>query len=301
MTNDLHALQKINWKRSEPGEASGLLRYLVEGETNYHESLKYFVGRNFRNIFEYFSPKNFAIVVETKRCAKHYDNIGHYFDDPHLKAAFTFQNMYLGVSPFDALATYSLLQYTELCDGVWFPMGGLYRVIESLVGIAETNGVHFVYNAPVRRINVEGRRATSVTLEDGSTLAADVVVANADLPYAYDALLPDRAEADRLARLKYIVRPSCFTGAWIRSTIEQPAITTSLCRAVIVQVSSASSTITRCPISRVSTFTPPRAHRSGCRTRAGQDTLFVLVPTGHLDAATQQAWDVLAFLTQSMW
>lgn len=47
--------------------------------------------------------------------------------------------MYLGLSPYDAPATYSLLQYTELADGVWFPMGGLYRVIESLPGIALLN------------------------------------------------------------------------------------------------------------------------------------------------------------------
>jgi len=71
---------------------------------------------------------------------KHYDNIGNYFKHPHLKAAFTFQDMYLGLSPFDAPSTYSLLQYMELVDGVWYPFGGMYRIIESLVSIAEMYG-----------------------------------------------------------------------------------------------------------------------------------------------------------------
>ncbi|NIU57167.1 MAG: hypothetical protein GWN67_12510 [Phycisphaerae bacterium] len=45
-----------------------------------------------------------------------------------MKIAFTFQDMYVGLSPYGAPAIYSLLQYTELADGVWFPMGGMYRL-----------------------------------------------------------------------------------------------------------------------------------------------------------------------------
>jgi phytoene dehydrogenase-like protein len=99
--------------------------------------------------------------------------------------------MYLGLSPFEALATYSLLQYTELARGVWFPMGGLYRVIESFVEIAEANGVQFRYKAPVREIEIVDGRAQGVVLENGERVRADLVVANADLPYVYRALLPD--------------------------------------------------------------------------------------------------------------
>ena len=60
--------------------------------------------------------------------------------------------MYLGLSPYDAPATYSLLQYTELAEGVWYPMGGMYAGIQALVKIAEKLGVKFIYNAPVKRI-----------------------------------------------------------------------------------------------------------------------------------------------------
>ena len=109
---------------------------------------------------DYFSLGNLPLIFQLKALKKHYDNIGNYFTHPHLKAAFTFQNMYLGLSPYDAPATYSLLQYTELADGVWFPMGGMYRVIESLTSIAESLGVKFIYNAPAKQIEVaEGRAA----------------------------------------------------------------------------------------------------------------------------------------------
>jgi len=159
--------------------------------------------RNFYHALDYFSLQNLPLLFKLKALVKHYDNIGHYFQDPHLKAAFTFQNMYLGLSPFDAPATYSLLLYTELADGVWFPLGGMYRVIASLVSIAEAHGVHFMYNTPVKRIEVDGNHATGVVLQDGSFLSADVIVANADLPYVYSHLLPAKAEANHLEGLKY--------------------------------------------------------------------------------------------------
>ena len=50
-----------------------------------------------------------------------------YFDDPRLKAAFTFQDVYMGLSPFEAPATFSMMPYTELAHGVWYPKGGMYR------------------------------------------------------------------------------------------------------------------------------------------------------------------------------
>ena len=77
------------------------------------------------------------------------------------------------------------MQYTELADGLWYPMGGMYRVTEALTGIAEKLGVHFMYNAPVEQILVEGARATGVRLADGRVLSAGTVVANADLGYVY--------------------------------------------------------------------------------------------------------------------
>jgi phytoene desaturase len=285
LTNNLTAMQP-QLEAIEPGSFSGLLRYLVEGETNYHESLKHFVGRNFYNLFDYFSPKNLPLLFKLKALRKHYDNIGHYFDDPHLKAAFTFQNMYLGVSPFDALATYSLLQYTELCDGVWFPTGGLYRVIESLVAIAEQQGVRFVYNTPVRQINVDSRRATGVTLHDGSQVEADVIIANADLPYAYQQLLPDRTEADRLERLKYTCSAIMFYWGVDR---------------VVEQIGHHNVFLSgdyRGSFDRIfndhmlpdepSFYVHAPARTDPAAAPAGQDTLFVLVPTGHIDDASAQ-------------
>ncbi len=187
----------------EPGSFESFLRFMAEGYRHYNLSLQKFVGRNFTSLLQYFSPANIPLLFKLKALIKHSDNTAHYFKDPRLQAAFSFQNMYLGLSPYDAPATFSLLQYTELADGVWFPMGGMYKVIESLASIAEGLGVRFRYNAPVKQINVEGKQATGITLKDGSRIPADLVIANADLPYVYDQLLPDDGSAAKLRGKKY--------------------------------------------------------------------------------------------------
>jgi phytoene desaturase len=186
-----------------PGSFESFLGFMAEGYRNYRLSLKHFVGRNFTSAFEYFSPQNLPLLFKLKALVKHADRTARFFKDARLQAAFSFQNMYLGLSPYEAPATYSLLQYTELGNGVWFPMGGMYQVIESLASIDEGLGVRFRYNAAVERIEVTGERATGVILADGKRLPADIVIANADLPYVYQKLLPEDKYARRLQNKKY--------------------------------------------------------------------------------------------------
>lgn len=58
----------------------------------------------------------------------HIHRLGSYFRDPRLRAMFSFQTLYVGLTPYDAPAAFSLLAATELVDGVWYPMGGFQKV-----------------------------------------------------------------------------------------------------------------------------------------------------------------------------
>jgi phytoene desaturase len=287
LSGDMNLMQP-QLEAIEPGSFGGLMRYLAEGHQNYHLSLERFVGRNFYSLPEYFSPRNLPLLFKLKALQKHYDNIGNYFQDEHLKAAFTFQNMYLGLSPYDAPATYSLLQYTELAGGVWFPRGGLYRVIESLVSIAEGHGVRFRYGAPVRRIDVQGSRATGVTLEDGLHLSADVVVANADLPYVYNHLLPDRAEAKRLDRMQYTCSAMTFYWGVDRECPQLGAHNVFLAgdyRASFDRIFK-----DRTLPDEPSFYVHAPSRIDPAAAPPGEDSLMVLVPVGHMDDESSRDW-----------
>jgi phytoene desaturase len=290
LTSNLNAMQE-QLEAIEPGSFGGMLRYLVEGHESYHLCLQRFVGRNFYNLPQYFSLQNLPLLFKLKALVKHYDNIGHYFQDPHLKAAFTFQNMYLGLSPFDAPATYSLVQYTELADGVWFPVGGIYRVIENLASIAEAQGVRFVYNTPVKQIEVDGNHATGVVLQDGSLMSADVIIANADLPYVYSHLLPDKAEADHLERLKYTCSAIMFY--WGVDKVYPQLGTHNVFLADDYRTSFDRIFNDHLLPDEPSFYVHAPARTDPSAAPLGQDTLMVLVPAGHLDAGIDQDWHKL--------
>jgi phytoene desaturase len=191
----------VNWMQEqleaiEPGSFGGFLRYLAEGHHHLEIALDRFLTKNFYTLYDQVNPGNISLLAELKLLRRHYDNLGNYFRDEKLKAVFSFQDVYMGLSPYESPAAYSMLQYTELADGVWFPIGGMYRIVES-------HGARFVYESPVKQIVVKGNRATGVVLEDGSQMQADIVIANADLPYVYDQLLPDRGLARRMMNKQF--------------------------------------------------------------------------------------------------
>lgn len=287
LTPDINAMQ-AQLEAIESGSFGGFLRYLDEGHRHYRISLERFVGRNFDGLLDYFSLRNLPLLFKLKALVRHYDNVGRYFRDPHLKAALTFQNMYLGLSPYDAPATYSLLQYTELADGVWFPMGGMYRIIESLVTIAEGLGVRFVYDAPVHRIEVDGGRATGVLLEDGRRLTADVIVANADLPYVYQHLLPDQDVAERLERKKYTC--SAITFYWGVDQVYPQLGHHNVFLAGDYRASFERIFEDYTLPDEPSFYVHAPARTDPQAAPEGEDTLMVLVPVGHIDDRREQDW-----------
>jgi len=288
LTSNLNAMQ-TQLEAIEPGSFGGYLRYLHEGHTHYKLSLPNLVGRDFRNLPEFLSPKNLLLFLKLKALVKHYNNIGRYFNDPRLKIAFTFQDMYVGLSPYDAPAIYSLLQYTELADGVWLPMGGMYRLIEALTSIAEKWGVQFLYNTPVEQINVTGKQATGITLADGRQMQADIVVANADLPYVYRHLLPDDGPVKRLERKKY----TCSTLMFYWGVDKQyPQLGTHNLFMADDYRQSFTRIVKDCTLPddpSVYVHTPVRIDPSMAPT--GHDSLVVVVPVGHIDDDANQNWN----------
>ena len=144
LTSDMKRMAE-QLERIEPGSFQGLLRYLEEGHRHYHLGLERLVNVDFRRAADFFTLRNLPLLAQLKPLAKHYDNMARYFDSPRLKAAFTFQDVYMGLSPFEALATFSLMPYSELAHGVWYPKGGMFKIVEALVEIARLSGVEFSY------------------------------------------------------------------------------------------------------------------------------------------------------------
>ncbi len=292
LTGDLlHMREQI--ETLEPGAFDAYLRFVAEGYRHYTLSLERFVGRNFYNLLEYFSPANLPMLFQLKALQKHYDDVSGYFRSPKLRAAFSFQNMYLGLSPYDAPATFTLLQYTELAEGVWYPRGGMYSIVTSLTKIAEGMGARFHYETPVARIDVADGRATGVTLESGEQLKADLIIANADLPYVYAELLPDDGTAAKLERKRYTSATLMFYWGLRGERTDKLMhhnvfLSDHVYRKSFDQIfykhtlPAEPSFYIHAPVRTVPTFAPVNG-----------DALMVLVPTGHMDETQRQDWPAL--------
>ena len=119
-----------------------------------------------------------------------YDVTARYFKDERIRRAFSIQPLLVGGNPFDTTSIYTLIHYLERKWGVWFPRGGMARLLDALVALGSRHGVEYVWNADVEHItSVEGR-ATGVKLQDGRVFEADTVVSNADAGYTVAKLIP---------------------------------------------------------------------------------------------------------------
>jgi 1-hydroxycarotenoid 3,4-desaturase len=106
--------------------------------------------------------------------------LGEHFADPRLRQLFARYATYCGSSPFLAPATLMLVSHVER-QGVWAVEGGMYRIVEALVRLAESLGVRFHYGAEVREIRADRAGATGLVLASREVVEADAVVANADV------------------------------------------------------------------------------------------------------------------------
>ncbi len=287
LTSDLKAMQD-QLEALEPDSFQGFLRYLDEGHRHYHVAMQHLVKRDFRTAGEFFNPRNLPLLFQLKPLARHYDHMANYFSAPRLKAAFTFQDVYMGLSPFEAPATFSMMPYTEMAHGVWYPHGGMYRVVDALMDMAREAGVEFSYNTPVKQIALHGQHAKGVVLEDGQRLEAEAVLANADLPYVYQELLPGDPQAEPLARK----RLSCSVISFFWG-IDKPyealgPHTLFLADDYRANFEAIDHGLAIPDNPCIYLHAPARLDPA--MAPAGQDTLIAIVPVGHMHGAENPDW-----------
>jgi phytoene desaturase len=271
----------------ELGSFQAYLRYMEEGGRHYKLAMEQLVERDFRTASEFFALSNIPLVFRVQALVPHYRHVSTFFNHPHLRAAFTFQDVYMGLSPFEAPSTFSMMPYTELAHGVWYPKGGMSSIVTALMDIACEAGVEFVFDAPVAQIDVDPTHTCGVVLADGRRCDADIVIANADLPYVYEHLLPDSRLADQLSDKKY----SCSTISffWGVDKTYSSLAPHTLFLAEDYHENFESIDQRRLPENPSLYIHAPVRLDPSCAP-SGHDTLIAVVPVGHLGEAGVQDW-----------
>ena len=194
-------------EKISPGATEQLFQFIGEGAKKYALGMA-FVERNYDRITDIFNPKAGLRLIQTRAHQNLYHQVSDFFaGNDKLVKAFSFHSMFLGLSPLDSLAVYSIITYADLALGMWYPMGGIYSLVEDMVKIADAKGVILKTNSPVSRIIVEDGRAVGVVLDSGKKVIADLVISNADLVYTYRELIDERFRKQysnqKLDRMQY--------------------------------------------------------------------------------------------------
>jgi phytoene desaturase len=170
-----------------PREADGYRRFADYTRRLFELERRDFIDRNLDSPFSLLTP-SLAQLVALGGFRRLAPTVARFFRDPRLRRVFSFQALYAGLSPYDALALYCSISYLDSIAGVCFPRGGMHAVATALAGAAEKHGVQLRYGTEVTRVEMRGTRAVAVHTDDGDRIPADVVVVNADLPVAHRLL-----------------------------------------------------------------------------------------------------------------
>lgn len=272
----------------EPGSFDRAEDYVRTGFGLYKIAFQKLLGRNFTRFFDFFNLRNALLLIKLKTYRNHYRYTARFFRSEHLRMAYTFQNIYVGQSPFSAPALFSMIPAAELTEGSMFPAGGMYEIASRLMEKAVEKGVRFHFARPVTQILVSGNRATGVAFSDGSVAGADVVIANADLPYVYRKLLPPGKKSKRLARMKYSCSALVIHWGLDKQYPQLGQHSTFLSDSFREGLDSIfrdkSMGDDPCFYIHAPVRTDPTAAPEGC------DTLSVAVGVGHLDPDHPQEW-----------
>lgn len=285
MKSQLEKIEKGSFEKSQ--------EYVTRGYDIYRSSMKRLIDRNFYNIFQMINLKNIPFLFKIKAFTSHFKYARRFFGHPHLLMAYTFQNIYVGQSPFDSPALFSMVPAAELTEGSYFPAsGGLYRVVEKITEQAVKEGVRFHYDNPVQKIIVNNKKVVGVIDKYGSEIEADIIIANADLPYVYRKLLPDKRKSDHIDKLKYSCSAICFH--WGLDKVyphldHHNVFLSDGFRQGLDRIFRDKS------ISDNPSFyihAPVRTDPAAAPT--GHDSLSVIIAAGHLDSKYRQEWDTIS-------
>ncbi len=178
-----------------PDDVDGFLRFLQLGSRLYEVSKQTFLKR---------APFDRPLLADLKVLkdfplrhgwGNYHRTVAAHFRSPHLRQLFDRYPTYVGSSPYMAPATLAVIPYLEYVFGGYAVRGGLYRIIEALVSLAQLNGIKLLANSEVTRIETTGDRSCGVQLADGTRLPANAVIMNGDAAVTSELLGGGRAIA----------------------------------------------------------------------------------------------------------
>ena len=187
LTSDPDAMAARIREFAGPEDADGYRRYVEFVSRLYKLQMREFIDRNFSSPLDLAGP-SLAKLVAMRGFSRLAPTVGRYFRDERLQKVFSFQAMYAGVSPQQALAIYAVISYMDLVEGVFYPVGGMNALPTAMAAAAGAAGVDICYDTEVSEVRWQGKRVREVIAADGRSWTPDSLVLTLDMPAARELL-----------------------------------------------------------------------------------------------------------------
>ncbi len=163
----------------EPGAGKQLEKFMESAKVRYEIGMKDFVTKPCYSWLEFVSPKIIQNAFKLDLLSDFRSYVSKYFQHPQLRALMEFPVIFLGASPKNIPAMYSLMNYGGYVLGTWYPMGGFYQLVLGMKQVAEMQGATFHFNREVEKIVVRDKQVSALSV-NGETLHFDAVIASSD-------------------------------------------------------------------------------------------------------------------------
>jgi phytoene desaturase len=179
-----------------------VLQYLETAKNTYHNIGKLFLDYPINKIIKLPFSK-ISNALKSTKLSFLFSSLSKYnesqFSKPETVQIFNRFATYNGSNPYKAPAMLSMIPHLEQNEGTYYPFGGMISITNSLYLLALKQNIDFVFNSKVTAINLEGKKASSITANDNE-ISADIIVSNMDIYYTYKHLLNDEIKAKNILR-----------------------------------------------------------------------------------------------------
>jgi phytoene desaturase len=194
----------------EKGSADKLKSFISQAEYKYKVSMNDLVYTPGHSITEFFSFSLLKDVLKLQVFSSFSKHVREYFKNPRLISILEFPVLFLGAMPKDTPALYSLMNYSGLKQGTFYPMGGFGKIVDAFKTIAEKQGVEFKTSATVEKLEVNAKKINQIRV-NGNSISTDAVVASADYHHVESKLLaPEFRNYSESYWDKKVFAPSCL-------------------------------------------------------------------------------------------
>ncbi|MNJ83908.1 zeta-carotene-forming phytoene desaturase [compost metagenome] len=199
---------EIYFEKLEPGSKIKLRQFLADAEKKYQIGMKDLVYKPSLKLSEFADSRILSGLFKMQLFTSYSSFIRKYFSHPKIISLLEFPILFLGATPKDTPALYSLMNYADIQLGTWYPMGGMFEFVKAFERIAKEQGTKFMLNTSVTGINTSGGKIHSLSTTQGE-LNFDFVISGADYRHT-EQLLENNANYSDSYWEKRIMAPSCL-------------------------------------------------------------------------------------------